>query len=328
MTRIHALVLGVGSIGRRHCANLRALGVELIDVFDPAPDRCRAAVEELGAVAHPRFEDALAAGPDVVLVCTPPVFHVEQALAALEAGCHVFLEKPLSHDLERVDELEALARARRRVVLVGYNLRFHPGLRILKRLLDEGTLGRPLWVQAESAQYLPDWRPAQDYRTNYTARQDLGGGILLDGSHELDYLTWLLGRPDELLCMAGRVSDLEVNVEDCATLLLRFPSRTMASVHLDFVQRGYTRCCKIGGERGTAHWSLFARDVRLNLADPPENRSLQYTFDVNDMYTAELRHFLACVTGEAEPEVTIAQARAVLELILTAKRQLSRHVFG
>ena len=328
MTRTHALVLGVGSIGRRHCANLRALGVELIDVFDPVPERCRAVVEELGAVAHPRLEDALAAGPDVVLVCTPPIFHVEQALAALEAGCHIFLEKPLSHDLERVDELEARAQARRRVVHVGYNLRFHPGLRILKRLLDEGTLGRPLWVQAESAQYLPDWRPAQDYRTNYTARRNLGGGILLDGSHEIDYLTWLLGPPDELLCMAGRVSDLEVDVEDCATLLLRYPSRTMASIHLDFVQRGATRWCKVAGELGTAHWSFFARDVRLNLADPSGSRSLPYAFDVNDMYMAELRHFLACVAGEAEQEVTIAQARAVLELILTAKRQMSGRVFG
>jgi predicted dehydrogenase len=326
MKPIHALVLGVGSIGRRHCANLRALGVELIDVFDPAPERCRPVVEEFGAVAHPRFEDALAAGPDVALVCTPPVLHVEQTIAALKAGCHVFVEKPLSHSLERLEELEALAREARRVVQVGYNLRFHPGLRILKRLLDEGTLGRPLWAQAEAAQYLPDWRPWQDYRASYTARRDLGGGILLDGSHEVDYLTWLLGRPDEVLCMGGRVSDLEVNVEDCATLLLRFPSRTMASVHLDFVQRGPTRWCKVAGERGTAHWSFFAQEVRLTLADRAGGQSLPYAFDVNEMYVAELRHFLACVASGAEPEVTIEQARAVLELILHAKRQTSKQV--
>jgi predicted dehydrogenase len=326
MKGIHALVLGVGSIGRRHCANLCALGVELIDVFDPAPERCRPVVEELGAVAHARFEDALAAGPDVVLVCTPPVLHVEQAIAALEAGCHVFVEKPLSHSLERVAELEALARERRRVVQVGYNLRFHPGLRILKRLLEDGTLGRPLWVEAESAQYLPDWRPWQDYRASYTARRCLGGGILLDGSHEVDYLTWLLGRPSEVLCMAGRVSDLDVDVEDCATLLLRFPPRTLASVHLDFVQRGYTRWCKVAGERGTAHWSFSAREVRLTLAGPAGSQSLPYAFDLNEMYVAELRQFLACVAGGTEPEVTVEQARAVLELILHAKRQTSKQV--
>jgi predicted dehydrogenase len=323
MKPTHALVLGVGSIGRRHCANLRALGVGRIDVFDPAPERCRPVVEELGATAHADFEGALAAGPDVVLVCTPPVLHVEQARAALKAGCHVFVEKPVSHSLEGVAELEALARQGRRVVQVGYNLRFHPGLRVLKRLLDEGALGRPLWVQAEAAQYLPDWRPWQDYRASYTARRCLGGGILLDGSHEIDYLTWLLGRPDEVLCMAGRVSDLEVDVEDCATLLLRFPPRTMASVHLDFVQRGPARWCKIAGERGTAHWNFFAQEVRLTLAEPTRSQSLPYAFDVNEMYVAELRHFLACVAGEAEPEVTIEQARDVLELILRAKRQTS-----
>jgi predicted dehydrogenase len=326
MKGTHALVLGTGSIGRRHCMNLRALGAARLDVFDAEPERCRPVVEELGAVAHARLEDALAAGPDVALICTPPVCHVEQALAALEAGCHVFIEKPLSHSLERVEELAALARVRRRVVQVGYNLRFHPGLRIVKRLVDEGTLGRPLWAEAESAQYLPDWRPWQDYRTNYTARRDLGGGILLDGSHEVDYLTWLLGRPDELLCMAGRVSDLEVNVEDCATLLLRFPSRALASVHLDFVQRDPARWCKVAGERGTAHWCFSAREVRLTLADAPSSQSMPYEFDVNEMYVAELRHFLACAASGAQPEVTIEQARAVLEIILHAKRQISKHV--
>jgi predicted dehydrogenase len=324
MRPTRALVLGIGSIGRRHCANLRALGVGRIDVFDPAPERCRPVVEELGATAYASFEDALAAGPDVALVCTPPILHVEQALAALKAGCHVFVEKPISHSLERVEELEALARQGRRVVQVGYNLRFHPGLRILKGLLEDGTLGRPLWVQAEAAQYLPDWRPWQDYRASYTARRSLGGGILLDGSHEIDYLTWLLGRPSEVLCMAGRASDLEVDVEDCATLLLRFPSRTLAAVHLDFVQRSPSRWCKVAGERGTAHWSFFAREVRLTLADPAGSLSLPYAFDVNEMYVAELRHFLACAASGAEPEVTIEQARAVLELILHAKRQTSK----
>ncbi len=149
---------------------------------------------------------------------------------------------------------------------VGYNLRFHPGLRKLKELVEAETLGRLLWAYVEAGQYLPDWRPWQDYRQSYTARRDLGGGILLDGSHELDSITWLMGKPTEVMCMAGKVSALEVDVEDCADVLLRFPCGAQADIHLDFVQHGYSRSCKLVGELGTALWDFTSREVKIYLA--------------------------------------------------------------
>lgn len=314
------LVVGSGSIGRRHMRNLRALGIQRLAACDPDPDRLEPMVAELGIQAFADFKEALTAtNPDVVFVCTPPVFHVPQALQAVQAGAHVFVEKPLSHTLDGVDELIAKAEAHQRVVQVGYNLRFHPGLRKVRQLLSDGAIGRILWARVEVGQYLPDWRPWQDYRQSYTACRDLGGGIILDASHELDYIIWLLGTPVELTCMAAKVSNLEVDVEDCATVLLRFASGAQADVHMDFVQRGYARFCKLVGERGTIIWDYPANQVRTYQASVNAWEVITYDFDGNNMYVAELEHFLDCVSRAATPLIDLKQAKRVLRVALAAK---------
>ncbi len=319
------LVAGTGSIGRRHIRNLHALGVVPLTACDSDPERLASVVREWDVRPFADLGAALAeVKPHVVFVCTPPVCHVPQALQAVRAGAHVFVEKPLSHSLDGVDELVREAKVRQRVVQVGYNLRFHPGLQMLRRLLDGGAVGRVLWAQAEVGQYLPDWRPEQNYRQSYTARRDLGGGIILDASHELDYVVWLLGRPTAVTCLAGRVSDLDVDVEDCATVLLRFPNGAQADVHMDFVQRGYSRSCKLAGQTGTLVWDDTANQVRRYDGDRASWESLPYSFEDNQMYVAEVEHFLGCVASRAVPAVDLEQGRQVLELALAAHRSAER----
>src|SRR6202035_2236334 len=234
------LVAGAGSIGRRHLSNLKKLGLTQLAACDPHPERLEYAAAEFQTKCFAELETGLKEfKPYAVLICTPPVHHVAQALQALRTGAHVFIEKPLSDRIEGVEELRNEVAKRGAVVQVGYNLRFHPSLQKLKQLVDESAVGKILWANVEAGSYLPDWRPWQDYRKSYTARREMGGGILLDGSHEIDYVTWFFGAPQEVACMAGRVSELEVNVEDCATVLLRFPDGTRADVHLDFIQRSY-----------------------------------------------------------------------------------------
>ena len=257
--------------------------------------------------------------PGLVLICTPPVYHVEQALVALEAGAHVFIEKPLSHQVSGIRKLIQEAQQRERYVQVGYNLRFHPGLRILKNLVDSGKIGRVLWLTAEAGQYLPDWRPWQNYRESYSAMRELGGGILLDGSHELDYICWLLGRPTELTCRAERISDLEVDVEDSAWIHMGYPDRRRAELHLDFVQRTYTRTCKVVGEGGTAFWDYSSHAVQWYSAHEKRWKAIPYAFEANDMYIAEIRHFLESL-NDGKNVTDLEQGEAVIQLVEAAKR--------
>ena len=219
---VRVLIAGLGSIGRRHLRNLLRLGVDDILLYRTRPDPPEEAPE------LPVFTDlslALAARPDVVIVSNPTSHHLRVAVPAAEAGCHLFIEKPLSHSWAGVDELLATVRRRGLITLMGFDLRFDPGLRTIRGLLADGRIGRVVGVQAQVGQYLPDWHPWEDYRRGVSARVEAGGGVILDLIHELDYLTWLLGPASSVACFADRVSGLEIETEDTAAMLLRFANR-------------------------------------------------------------------------------------------------------
>src|ERR1700689_3878291 len=321
-----ALVVGCGSIGHRHARNLKALGVAHLGFCDTSPETLKQIRQELNGETFSAYAEALQKfHPNIVLICTPPVYHVEEALAALRAGAHVFVEKPLSHESSGIQVLIAEARRHDRKVQIGYNMRFHPGLQILKELIDSGKIGRVLWLNVEAGQYLPDWRPWQNYRESYSARHELGGGIILDGSHELDYICWLLGRPTAVTCRAEHLSSLDVDVEDSAWIYLSFPERRRAELHLDFVQRAYTRTCKVVGETGTALWDFNVQEVRWFSAEKTSSEqpgwsSIPYVFEANDMYVAEMVHFLESLGGGTGPMVDLEQSRDVIRVVEAAKR--------
>jgi glutamate-1-semialdehyde 2,1-aminomutase/spore coat polysaccharide biosynthesis protein SpsF len=316
-----ALVVGCGSIGRRHAKNLNSLGLRQLAFCDTNVEALQQCSKDVKGELFSNYSEALLTfKPDLVLICTPPVYHVEEALAALRARSHVFIEKPLSHESSGIQVLIAEARRRDRNVQVGYNMRFHPGLKILKELIDLGKIGRVLWLNVEAGQYLPDWRPWQNYRESYSARRELGGGIILDGSHEVDYICWLLGRPTEVSCRAEHLSSLELDVEDSAWIYLSFPERRRAELHLDFVQRTYTRTCKVVGETGTALWDFSSQEVRWFSVDEPGWKSIPYQFEVNDMYVTEMTHFLNSLGSGTGPVVDLEQGRDVIRVVEAAKK--------
>ncbi len=269
--------------------------------------------------------DDMAAGwnmsPDVAIITTPTSSHLQLAIEATRRGCHFFVEKPLSDTLEGVDQLVAAVAEAGIVSLVGCNMRFHPGVRALKKLVDAGALGSILSAHFEFGQYLPDWRPLDDYRTTYSARRDLGGGVILDAIHELDYATWLLGDVSDVACFADHVSKLEIDTEDAASILLRFRAGAVAEVHLDYVQRAYSRSCKLVGELGTARWDYTRPDLEVYLAHTKEWRTTRLfdEWDPNAMYLDEFQHFLRCLDGEEMPLSDVVAGRNTLSLAIAAK---------
>lgn len=314
-----ALVVGAGSIGRRHISNLKKLRLTKLAACDPHPERLEYVASEFQVECFPTIEVGLDKfRPDAVLVCSPPVHHVAQAIQALRADAHVFIEKPLSDRMDGVEALQAEAATREATVQVGYNLRFHPAIQKLKELVDAGAVGKILWAHVEAGSYLPDWRPWQDYRQSYTARRELGGGILLDGSHEIDYVTWFFGAPREVACMAGHVSELDVNVEDCATVLLRFADGSRTDVHLDFIQRSYSRYCSLVGSEGKVQWDLLGNSVQI-VRPGQDAQVIKFDFEINAGYVAELAHFMECARSGTRPRFTLEDAILTLRIALAAR---------
>jgi predicted dehydrogenase len=313
-------VLGFGSIGRRHARNLISLGVKNLVVYDPSSDARAAASGEFGYHTAATLEDVWAAGPSAVVVASPSDCHVPHALEAARRGCHLFVEKPLSHSLSGVEELSN--EVRDLVTMVACNMRFHPGPATVKRLLDNGEVGDVVASRVQSGSYLPRWRPMMDYRRSYSASAEHGGAIL-DCIHEIDLALWYHG-PARLAAAAVRpATPIGLQADGLAELLLSHEAGVLSSVHLNFVQRDYRRCCQVIGSRGTLYWDFADRRVTLYGEDGAVRRTMFQSeeWEVNQMYVDEVAHFLTCVQEGRPTTNPLAGGLAALWIALEARRR-------
>ena len=313
------LVVGCGSIGERHIRNLIDISSHNIIAFDTSKERLDVMKELFNVETCDNIERCFDCDIDAVIICTPPNTHIQVAEQAIAHGAHVFIEKPISDRFDDLDELIENAANDKKIISIGYCFRFSEGLKMVKSFIDSGKLGRILSIKAEFGQYLPDWRPWQNYKQSYTAKKDLGGGIILDGSHEIDYLYWLVGDVREVFCFADKISDLEVETEDTAEILLRFSNGAIGEIHLDFTQGTYSRNCKIIGETGTLIWDFGEQKIRFYSVDSKEWETYDVDADANLMYIEEIKHFLECIDSSSIPLIDAAQGKRVLEIALAAK---------
>ena len=316
-----AVVVGGGSIGGRHLRNLQGLGVADLSLVESDAERRRVLAQESGARPFSELRDALDSSPDFVVIATPTHLHLRHAMEAARAGCDLFVEKPLSHRAEGLQELSELAERRQLVSLVGCNMRFHPGPAKVKELLSESVLGKILFARVHTGSYLPNWRPGSDYRENYAAREETGGGCILDCIHEIDLARWFLGEVQDVVCMVAHTGSLQIETEDIAALLCRHVNGAISEIHLDYVQRTYERGCHIAGERGSIFWDFGSKQVRWFDAD--QDRWTVFSqpdgWELNEMYVAEMRHFLECVQSRHETTLPISEAVSVMQIAFAAK---------
>lgn len=315
------LVVGCGSIGRRHLENLKALGVGDLALVESDYERRQSVAAEFGVASFGGLTEGLQWAPDFAVIATPTNLHIAQALEVVCGSCAVFIEKPLSHSPDGISELLGTVQDRGLVTMVGCNMRFHPGPRKVKELLDQGRLGKVLFARVHTGSYLPSWRPGTDYRTNYAAREETGGGCILDCIHEIDLTRWYLGDAVEVFCSAGHLSCLEIATEDVAVLVSQHASGALSEIHLDYVQRSYERGCQIVGELGSLFWDFREKRVRWYDAESDQWATFEEPADwqVNHMYIDEMRHFLDCVRERKETKLPVAEAALVMEWVFAAK---------
>lgn len=319
-----SLIVGSGSIARRHLANLRMLRPKSRIVV--LRRQQSESAELLGADrVVTTLEEAIRECPETAIVANPAPFHVPVAQVLAEAGCHLLVEKPFSDRLDGLATLIETCALRRVTLMVGYNLRYCPSLQVMARMVAEGVVGRIQYVNAEIGQYLPDWRPNSDYRVGVTAQASLGGGALLELSHEIDIALWLGGSVANLTANLGRVSDLEIDTEDCADILVNFSSGARGHIHMDLLQRAPTRRCRVVGSDGTLEWDYFEDTLLLGRTGGKwEKIEVPRLNDRNDMYLNELAHFLSCVEHGTLPLVPGTVGRDVLAVALAARESAEK----
>jgi predicted dehydrogenase len=311
---MRALVLGCGSIGGRHAGNLKALGVEVVitDTDATAAERLAAST---GATVVTRES---APSCELVVVATPTAQHVADLAWALDRGADVFVEKPLTWSRSDATAAHDLVQHHAgRVVMVGCNLRFSEGYRALSQGL--ASVGRPVAFLVDYGWWLPAWRPDVDYRTQYSARRSLGGGIVLDAIHEIDYTLALAGPAVEVYGRCASTGTLEIDVEDVADITLRHRSGAQSNIHMDYLRRSYSRSCTVIGDRAQITWDVPKGSVQL-VDEPgadPRSVALDVDSDPNQQYVEEMRHMLAAMSARSPTSNDVERASTTLDVALT-----------
>ena len=312
------LIVGLGSIGQRH--------LRLARQFFPNADirvlRHRL-VEGKPEFANGTFfnlNEALVFRPQLAVIANPAPMHANAAIAMAGVGAHLLIEKPLAVTLADGEGILAACKEAGVICQVGYNLRFLPSLCRFRELLVQRAVGRILSVHSEIGQYLPSWRPDKDYRDGVSARRSLGGGALLELSHEIDYLCWIFGKYSWVKAYLGTQSQLEIDVEDTAHILIGFEpdglgKQVVANLSMDFVRHDSKRVCTVIGENGSLRWDAIAGLIEICRPGGCWVQLASYKTQRDESYIAEWQGWLRAIETKTVPEVSVEDGLRVLYVI-------------
>jgi predicted dehydrogenase len=311
------LIIGSGSIGQRYRDFLKD---EIPKGFLRILKRSN--VHESNSLStFTTLDSAIEFQPQIAVIANPSSLHSETALIFADIGTHLLIEKPISNTKKDLTKLFELCDSKNLRLLVGYNLRFLPSLNYFKNLYEQGAAGNVLSVRCEVGQYLPDWRSGKDYRESVSAKSELGGGVLLELSHEIDYLRWIFGEIEWVMASATQQSKLEIDVEDQALIILGFKSSTnssqlIGSLGMDFIRHDKTRTCTVVGEETSICWDGVKGTVEVfDRANQIWQVVFEQSGEIEESYKAEWLELINSIEENRDPCVTGWDGLIVLEII-------------
>lgn len=316
------LVCGFGGIAQRH--------ISLARTYNPDLSLCvlrrhKTPVDLADCSIVTSIEEALAFEPDIAIVASPAPFHEEMIRSLAAHNCPLFIEKPLAHDVASGNMIKKALTSFEAYVQIGYNLRYCESLRYFRTLFQSGELGACRSLLIETGQYLPDWRPGMDYRQTVSARQKLGGGVLLELSHELDYLQWIVGKPTWVTARLDNSQTFQIDVEDRAEMEFGFENHELldgltATVKLDFLRRTPTRQFKANFECGELLWDGILGQVTLCRSNETAPRILfSKPDDIRSSYQLQMEDFLSKANNRVVDKSQIHDSLMVLRMVDAAK---------
>lgn len=294
--KLKVFVVGCGSIGKRHIRILYGLGVKDIMVFDSNEKQANLIKEEFPNLKIAANYDIGLQLNDIAFILTPTKIHIPMALKAVESGCHVFIEKPLSLNMDGVYELEKLANETGKKVMVGFCFRYHEGIKKAREMVESGDVGRLISIRSLVGEHFPEIRP--DYKSLYYAKYS-GAFELV---HDLDLAIWFAGQSvKKVYSVFGSFSDIGIEAPDIVEFLMEFEDRCVATVHLDFFQMPRRRYIELIGTESVLiiefgswdEYSIFLYNKQTKVWE-----SNTYKSNRDDMFRDEDYEFLEAVVHD------------------------------
>jgi predicted dehydrogenase len=253
--------------------------------------------------------------PQLVIVASPATLHAAHSIPLIEAGIPVLIEKPVATSTEDVKAIQNAILQHSTPVAVGYCLRYLSSAFEMKKILQSKKIGYLYHASVSIGQYLPDWRPSKNYRDSVSANASLGGGVLFELSHELDYVSWLLGELNLECAILSRTEELSIEVEDSADILLSTQTRAVIHLHLDFLQRKAYRQCRFVGSKGVLEWDLIGNEIRFVSTQGTEILHRDPMWDKNQMYISMINDFVAQINNYPNRTVSVEESAKIVDII-------------
>jgi predicted dehydrogenase len=290
---LKVIVVGYGSAGKRHVENLAKIpNVKIMILTKNKIEEKSSKIKIFNSI-----NECIKEKPDAVIISNETSNHISYAIKFANAGINLFVEKPLSNSLKNIKKIQEIIKKKHLITQIGCQLRFHKCLKEIKSLLLKKRIGKVISAKVECGSFLPDWHQNENYKKGYSAREDLGGGVLLTCIHEIDYLYWFFGNVENVISITGQYGNLKISADDLSVGVLKFKNNIIAEFHLDYFQKPEFRSCKIIGTKGTIYW-----DSNSNIVKIYENEKNKWTevlkwskYERNLMFKQELMHFLGCI---------------------------------
>jgi predicted dehydrogenase len=323
---MNILVCGIGSIGKRHINILKSIDPN-IDIWAYRTNKSTI-VENIPITgSFYNLDEALSKLPDAVLITNPTSLHITTALKVAQKGIPMFIEKPLSHNLDDIELLKNLVDYNNIPVLIGTNLIYHEAIQQLERLIKINYFGNVVSSRAQFGTYMPGWHPWEDYKKSYTSIPELGGGVILTSIHEISHAVYLFGKVKEVAAMEVCMDILDIPVEQCVEILLKHDNNIVSNIHLNFIQKPYRRILEVIGTQGTFLWDFMKPEIEIKFADKVEIMPLSKNGPIellNESYTLQMEHFLEIVRHDATPKVSLEKGICDLKIALEILRKIKR----
>jgi len=319
--RCDSLVIGTGNIAKRHIANLRKLHQKGVIGCVSSSGRYLTSKDVDVDVIFKDKSEARKNSPRMAIIASPSSFHLQDAGMFLAQDIPVLIEKPITDSINKLSSFKKTLQLKKDLIEIGYNYRYSCSLIKFKEIIQEkNLLGDLFSVHIEVGQYLPQWRADKDYTRSVSANKNLGGGALLELSHELDYLLWIFGDFESVYCRATNSGKLKIDVEDLVDALLVNETGLVVHFHSDFLQRNPTRYCKVKGEKGTLTLNLLNSSI---IFEDNEGREkiifCELNYDKNKMYLDMMKRFYKLAKGDLKPLITVEEATKVVSLVESMK---------
>ncbi|MFA6322239.1 MAG: Gfo/Idh/MocA family oxidoreductase [Candidatus Buchananbacteria bacterium] len=311
---MNILIVGLGSIGKKHLASLNQLKRQFclnIFVFQPASYGAQYFFDLKKNIIKNQIK--------AVIICNPTNLHLKTTKISLELGANVFVEKPLSaiYTLKEFKKLDQISQKRKLTIMVGYDMRFNPWIMEIERLIKNKIIGDVWGGRILAGQYLPDWRKNVDYRQVYSAKKKMGGGVLLDLSHELDYLNWLVSKPiKKILARKFFTQRLKIETEDICSLIVEYKDKTVIEIHLDYLIKPYRRTIELYGSRGTLVWDDNEQVIKVYQSQIHSPKLVRVKLMTGQqILLTEMKHFFDCIVKYKTPINSLNNSILVSKII-------------